>query len=354
VSGAFAERLIAWHRAHGRHDLPWQVPDAYRVWVSEIMLQQTQVATVIPYFERFVARFPTLCALARAERDDVLGLWSGLGYYARARHLHRAAQLAVERHNGELPATLDELTALPGIGRSTAGAILALAHGKPVPILDGNVKRVLARHHGVDGWPGTAAVERALWELAERHTPADATAEYTQAIMDLGATLCTRGRPDCARCPVAADCAAFAEGRQAELPAARPKRRRSRRSVTAVVVRDPARGVLLERRPEHGVWGGLYSVPELPAETSVEQWCARHLGGAPRGQRRLASIEHAFTHFDLTLTPVLVEPDPGRGTVLDREGWVWYKPASGRKVGTAAPIEALLRRLFDEQGRPTA
>jgi A/G-specific adenine glycosylase len=348
VSEGFAERLLAWHRVHGRHDLPWQRGDAYCVWVSEIMLQQTQVATVIPYFERFIARFPALVDLARADRDEVLKLWSGLGYYARARNLHAAALIAAERHGGHLPATLEDLMALPGIGRSTAGAILALAHGKRVAILDGNVKRVLARYHAVPGWPGSAAVARELWERAERHTPQDAVADYTQAIMDLGATVCTRARPGCERCPVAAACAARRAGCVASFPAPRPRRPRPRRSVTALVVHDPQRGVLLERRPEHGVWGGLFSVPELADAGDVDEWCLRHLGRRPRGRRPLAAIEHAFTHFDLELKPVLVEPAPAGGAVLDRDGWLWYKPSSDPKVGTAAPIEALLRRLFNE------
>src|SRR5690606_8097985 len=246
----FARRLLAWFDRCGRHDLPWQRDRRpYAVWVSEIMLQQTQVATVIPYFERFVARFPDVEVLAEASLDDVLALWSGLGYYARARNLHRAAQLVVERYGGDLPDSLDELMALPGIGRSTAGAILAQAHGVRAPILDGNVKRVLARHAGIEGWPGEREVEQTLWAIADERTPSERVADYTQAIMDLGAMLCTRRRPACTVCPVVEDCRACRLGIQERLPSPRPKRERPRRRRMMLVVRDSQGRVLLERRP---------------------------------------------------------------------------------------------------------
>ncbi|HEX5421741.1 MAG TPA: A/G-specific adenine glycosylase, partial [Gammaproteobacteria bacterium] len=302
---ALARPLLEWYERYGRHDLPWQRERSpYFVWVSEVMLQQTQVATVIPYFERFTARFHSLPALAAAELDEVLALWSGLGYYARARNLHRAARLAVERHGGELPEGLDALTSLPGVGRSTGGAILALSRGARHAILDGNVKRVLARYHAVEGWPGRREVELALWQHAEAHTPRERVADYTQAIMDLGATLCTRTRPACTVCPIAAGCRACRLGIQARLPAARPKRARPRRRSSVLVVEDPARRVLLERRPAAGIWGGLFSLPELPGDEAAADWTRRRLGVAPAYEQRLERIEHAFTHFDLDIEPI--------------------------------------------------
>ncbi|HET8551115.1 MAG TPA: A/G-specific adenine glycosylase, partial [Gammaproteobacteria bacterium] len=264
VEHDFAPRLLAWFASHGRHALPWQrEPTPYRVWVSEIMLQQTQVATVIPYFKRFMARFPDLATLAAAPLDDVLALWSGLGYYARARNLHRAAQSAVAEYGGELPASLDELMAFPGIGRSTAGAILSLSRGQRHPILDGNVKRVLARFHAIAGWPGDKRVADRLWEFAESHTPVADCAAYTQAIMDFGATVCTRRNPACDICPMSANCEAYALGRQHDFPAPRARRGYPERNVRVLVI-EAEGAVLLEKRPPTGIWGGLWSLPELP------------------------------------------------------------------------------------------
>jgi len=348
----FARRLLAWFDLHGRHDLPWQrSPTRYTVWVSEVMLQQTQVATVARYFDRFIARFPTVTALAAAELDEVLSLWAGLGYYARARNLHRAARLVVERHGAELPGEFAALAALPGIGRSTAGAILALADGTRLPILDGNVKRVLARFHAVDGWPGEPAVAKTLWAFADAHTPVVRVGAYTQAIMDLGATLCTRARPACTVCPLVGECRAAALGRQAAYPAPRPKRARPRRRVTVVVTEDPARGVLLERRPERGIWGGLYSLPELGDRESVHEWCLARLGAEPIDERPLAPIEHAFTHFDLDIEPrwVLLPPDGAR-RVADGDRTLWHAVAEGWSVGLPAPVRALLDALYSAGG----
>src|SRR5271166_4558273 len=266
----FAERLLDWFEVHGRHNLPWQEnPSPYRVWVSEVMLQQTQVATVIPYYERFMGRFPDVPSLAAAALDEVLHLWTGLGYYARARNLRACAQALVARHGGEFPDELEAVMALPGIGRSTAGAILALSRGVRQPILDGNVKRVLARVFGIAGDPSSAAVLRALWTQAEVCTPAARVAAYTQAIMDLGATVCTRTRPACTVCPMNGGCLAAREGRQAELPGA--KRRRVRKAREAILLlaetgEDASRAVLLERRPAPGLWGGLWSPPQFDNE----------------------------------------------------------------------------------------
>jgi A/G-specific adenine glycosylase len=306
------------------------------------MLQQTQVGTVIPFFRRFMRRFPTLVALAEAQLDDVLNCWSGLGYYARARNLKDAARIVVEQHGGKLPADFDALHALPGIGRSTAGAILAQAHGQRWPILDGNVKRVLERFHAVAGWPGLPAVANELWRHAETHTPHERVADYTQAIMDLGATLCARSGPKCTVCPLASDCAAAQAGTQALYPASRPKRKRAQRHVAVLVIRDPAGRVLLERRPARGIWGGLYSLPELPAEDSPREWCARMLGSAVAAEWALATIEHAFTHFDLDLSPRLLELAGTPAVVNDRDDWHWCSPGSELAVGVPAPVAALL------------
>jgi A/G-specific adenine glycosylase len=287
-------------------------------------------------------RFPTVQALAAAPLDDVLAVWAGLGYYARARNLWRAARLVAADHGGELPATFDALHALPGIGRSTAGAILAQAHGRRWPILDGNVKRVLARYHGLAGWPGLPTVANELWRHAEAHTPHERVADYTQAIMDLGATLCTRARPACAVCPLAGDCAACRAGAQAQYPAPRPKRERAHRQVAVLVVRAPDGRVLLERRPVRGIWGGLYSLPELPPEDSPHEWCARMLGAAVAAERALETIEHAFTHFDLDLTPRLLELAASPSAVMDRDDWLWCRPGVRLDVGVPAPVAALL------------
>jgi A/G-specific adenine glycosylase len=347
---SFAARLLAWFAACGRHDLPWQRdPTPYRVWVSEIMLQQTQVQTVIPYFERFLARFPTLESLAAAEQDEVLGLWSGLGYYARARNLHRAATELVAAGGTDLPDTHEALVALPGIGRSTASAILALSRGVRAPILDGNVKRVLARYFAIERWPGEAAVEQTLWAHAESLMPADSAAEYTQAIMDLGATLCTKRQPACARCPVAEDCRARARGIAADLPAPRPKRTRPTRRITAVVVVGADGVVRLERRAEQGVWGGLYSFPELGEGEDPGAWAERTLGARPERIVELETIAHAFTHFDLELVPREVRLGRAPGAGMDRPGWLWYNAATRGRVGIAAPIAAFLDGRFDDE-----
>jgi A/G-specific adenine glycosylase len=350
VSGAatpIAPRLLAWFDAHGRHDLPWQRDRApYTVWVSEVMLQQTQVTTVVPFYERFIARFPTVAALAAAPLDDVLKLWSGLGYYARARNLWSGARAVVAEHGGRVPETFDELLSLPGIGRSTAGAILAQACGARFPILDGNAKRVLARHHAVEGWPGDGAVQNELWMLAERYTPHERVADYTQAIMDLGATLCTRARPGCTVCPLSETCAACRAGTQVKYPAPRPKRARARRSVTVLVVEDPDGCVLLARRPARGIWGGLYSFPELADGDTAAEWCARTLGANVAAERELATIEHGFTHFDLDLEPRWLRLAAAPRVVQDRDDFLWQRPSVAPSVGIPAPVAALFGTLM--------
>ncbi|MDB6084442.1 MAG: A/G-specific adenine glycosylase [Gammaproteobacteria bacterium] len=347
---AFTAALLQWFDVHGRKHLPWQQnPTPYRVWVSEVMLQQTQVATVIPYFERFMARFPTVEALAAAAEDEVLHLWTGLGYYARARNLRACAQRLVADHGGDFPDGIDAVTALPGIGRSTAGAILALSRNQRHPILDGNVKRVLARVFGIDGDPSSAGVLAALWARAEACTPSSRVAAYTQAIMDLGATVCTRARPACTVCSMSGDCTAAREGRQAELPGAKQRRARKAREATLLIAETGAvgaRAILLERRPAPGIWGGLWSPPQFESETAALEWCRREVGGVFEIEtERLAPINHAFTHFDLRLRPIRVRCTPAPA-VRDGDDRLWYALDAPPRVGLPQPILQLFARLL--------
>lgn len=337
----FAKRLLSWWQQHGRHDLPWQLERTpYRVWVSEIMLQQTQVATVVDYFQRFMLRFPTLKTLAAADLDEVLALWSGLGYYARARNLHHAARLCRERHGGELPEDAEALEALPGIGRSTAHAILAQAWNRRAPILDGNVKRVLARHAGIDGWPGRSEVLKQLWQASDHRTPADQAADYTQAIMDLGAGICTPRKPACLLCPVSEDCRARLEDRIAELPGRKPPKVRPHRETTLLVILDRAGRVLLERRPPTGIWGGLWCLPEATAVDTSEH--AQDFGDIP-------PILHQFTHFSLTLHFTLLMEPTDLPNILDREQR-WFDLSEALKAGLPRPIRTVLETLGDGPG----
>ncbi len=342
----FARRVLAWFDHHGRRDLPWQRdPSPYRVWVSEIMLQQTQVTTVIPYFERFMSRYPTIGALARAEVDEVMALWAGLGYYARARNLHRAARLLEDRHGGRFPLTLAEVQALPGVGRSTAGAILSLAGGQRHPILDGNVKRVLSRHRLIDGWPGQAAVLARLWALAEALTPSERAGAYNQAMMDLGATLCTRNRPGCDRCPLAADCLALAQGQVMAYPRPRSPRALPRRAIQCLLLRNPRGEWLVERRPPSGIWGGLWSLPECAEDQHPADWCRAHLGTDATLVENLPPRRHTFSHFELEMRPVrlllLVHPE----NVAEDDRHVWWRPDELSGLGFPAPVTRLLRDL---------
>jgi A/G-specific adenine glycosylase len=341
---AFAQRLLDWFDVHGRHDLPWQQPrEPYRVWLSEIMLQQTQVGAVIPYFQRFIARFPDLAALAEAPVDEVLAQWSGLGYYARARNLHRCAQRLVDEYGGQFPRSLEALTALPGIGRSTAAAILAQAWGERAAILDGNVRRVLARHGAVDGWPGAPQVQRRLWALAESLLPDARLADYTQALMDLGATVCTARKPACTQCPIAVDCAAHAQDAVARYPQPKPRKVRPRRQARLLLAYDRDGALLLERRPPLGIWGGLWCPPMLDDERLASEGAAALLDDA-RDIEPLPSIAHGFTHFDLELQPLRlkVEPPPALG---EPGSWRWVAPADVLSLGLPAPIRKLLASI---------
>ena len=341
---AFASRIVAWQREHGRHDLPWQATrDPYPIWLSEVMLQQTQVATVVPYYERFLARFPDVQSLAGAPLDDVLALWSGLGYYSRARNLHRAARLVVELHAGRFPHAVDDVLRLPGVGRSTAAAILAFSRGERRAILDGNVKRVLARAFAVRGYPGDRQVATELWRRAEALLPPHGIEAYTQGLMDLGARICTRTKPKCALCPVAPECAAHAEGREEAYPAPRPAKRLPERETLMCLFLDRG-SVLLEKRPPTGVWGGLWSLPEGDTHADPETLCRNRFGNAPLQVLRFDPIRHGFTHFRLTIHPVAIWL-AGTPPTAEEPRTMWLRPDEASRVALPAPLKPLLASL---------
>jgi A/G-specific adenine glycosylase len=342
----FARSVVRWQQRAGRNDLPWQgTRDPYAIWVSEIMLQQTQVATVVPFYARFMARFPDIATLAAAPLDDVMRLWSGLGYYSRARNLHRAAQLVVSEHGSVFPGTLAEIERLPGVGRSTAAAIAGFAFGARAAILDGNVKRLLARHFLVEGFPGDRAVEGELWSLAESLLPKRDVAPYIQGLMDLGALICTTRRPGCPRCPLRATCGALIADRVDELPASRPRRKVPTRTTVMAVLRHGG-DVLLEKRPASGVWGGLWSLPEMATDADLRGIVARRFGCEVRRIDRLTPIRHTFTHFTLEIAPMLIDvdaPTPGAA----EPGSMWLPLASAVTAALPAPVKRLLVRLSD-------
>jgi len=353
----FAKKLLDWYGQHGRKDLPWQQDrNAYRVWVSEIMLQQTQVKTVIPYFEKFMQRFVSVLDLANAHEDEVLHHWSGLGYYARARNLHKSAQQVCDIHAGEFPLIFEDVLALPGIGRSTAGAILAQAEGQRHAILDGNVKRVLSRFHAVHGWTGQAKIQDQLWAFAEQHTPDHQLADYTQAIMDLGATLCTRSKPQCENCPLQQECEAYATDQVKLLPTPKPKKTLPVKSVRMLLLRNAEQEILLEKRPPTGIWGGLWSLPEMPLEETVEAWCENHYKLNVSALREQAVMRHTFSHYHLDITPCIVEVNNPEQSVMEAERRVWYKACQNDRnlstqtlsLGLATPVSHLLNRLNEE------
>jgi A/G-specific adenine glycosylase len=339
AKAGFARRLLSWHRRHGRGDLPWLGErDPYRVWLSEIMLQQTQVATVLPYFRRFLDRFGDVRALARAPASDVMAAWAGLGYYARARNLHACARIVVQRHGGRFPRHWQALAQLPGIGRSTAGAIAAFCFDQRAPVVDGNVRRVLARHWAIEGDPGSSAVSRRLWERAQQELPPPPhMARYTQAIMDLGATVCTRAAPACERCPVRSTCQARASGRVAALPAARARRERPVRQAHVLVALAGSR-VLVRRRPADGIWGGLLCLPEYASKAALLRR-ARSLGADPAQVAQLPSRRHALTHLTLELEPYLAVAARAAG---DAGALQWVAMDRLDQAGLPAPHRALL------------
>ncbi|MCL4469937.1 MAG: A/G-specific adenine glycosylase [Gammaproteobacteria bacterium] len=340
----FAERLVRWHKRHGRHDLPWQqTRDPYTVWLSEIMLQQTQVSSVIPYFLRFIARFPDIAALAAASPDEVLAHWSGLGYYARGRNLHRAAQLIMERHGGVFPDDFDPVAALPGIGRSTAAAILAFSFGQKRAILDGNVKRVLARCFGIDGYPGAKAVENALWQKAEQLLPDADIETYTQALMDLGATVCTRARPRCASCPFSGNCVAYNENRVAELPASRPRKALPHKETVMLILLRQGE-VFLEKRPSTGIWGGMWSFPEAAREDGLRDVCMNRFGFEVSALDPWPEFEHAFTHFRLNILPRPLLVTAIQPQVRQPDG-LWLHPMDALEAAIPTPVRRLLRQM---------
>jgi len=342
----FAGRLLAWFDDHGRTNLPWQVADPYPVWVSEIMLQQTQVQTVIPYYERFMRSFPDVIALSNADLDTVLDHWSGLGYYARARNLHKAAQAVRDEFGGDFPRNFNLVCALPGIGRSTAGAILSLAFGDRYPILDGNVKRVLARHRAIAGWPGQTAVANELWAIADETTPDDRVGAYTQAIMDLGATVCTRSNPSCVVCPVQSDCAASRAETIDDFPGRKPKKDKPLKQTTMVLaVSDGA--VYLERRPPAGIWGGLWSLPELDGDT-LDEWCRNRFDADNGSSESWQTLRHSFSHYDLDIEPVVVRINAGSRTVADNGDATWHPLNASPPGGIAAPVQKLINTLKNE------
>ncbi len=335
----FAEKLIAWQRRHGRRSLPWQgTRDPYRVWLSEVMLQQTQVSAVIPYYERFLRRFPTIDALAAASEDEVLQLWSGLGYYARGRNLHAAAKAVVA--TGSFPKSAEEIEMLPGIGKSTAAAIAAFAFGERAAILDGNVKRVLARYFGIPGWPGEKSVETALWKRANRLLPKKDIETYTQALMDLGATVCVRA-PKCEACPVSRDCIARRQRKTADIPAPRPRKALPQKAVTWLLLHDRGQ-LLLEKRPAPGIWGGLWSFPEAPAK-DIDGHCRRSLGCEVRSTKTLETLEHGFTHFRLRIHPLLCQV--ARTPNAQSPGSLWVDVEDVSNAAVPSPVRSLLSRL---------
>ncbi|GGU50264.1 A/G-specific adenine glycosylase [Pseudomonas laurentiana] len=342
----FSSAVLEWYDQHGRHDLPWQQGiTPYRVWVSEIMLQQTQVSTVLNYFGRFMEALPTVEALAAAEEDEVLHLWTGLGYYTRARNLQKTAKIVVEQYAGEFPRDVEKLTDLPGIGLSTAGAIASISMGLRAPILDGNVKRVLARYSAQEGYPGEPKVAKALWATAERFTPHNRVNHYTQAMMDLGATLCTRSKPSCLLCPLKRGCEAHLLGQETRYPLPKPRKTLPQRSTLMPLLANREGAILLYRRPSSGLWGGLWSLPELDTLADLEDLAEQHQLTLERRQA-LSGLTHTFSHFQLAIEPWLVHVGH-QGEHVAEADWLWYNLATPPRLGLAAPVKKLLKRAAD-------
>nr|WP_181298142.1 A/G-specific adenine glycosylase [Pseudomonas sp. Q2-TVG4-2] len=343
----FGAAVLDWYDRHGRKDLPWQQGiTPYRVWVSEIMLQQTQVSTVLGYFDRFMDALPTVEALATAAEDEVLHLWTGLGYYSRARNLHKTAKLIVTEHGGDFPRCVERLAELPGIGRSTAGAIASLSMGLRAPILDGNVKRVLARYVAQDGYPGEPKVARQLWDVAERLTPQTRVNHYTQAMMDLGATLCTRSKPSCLLCPLKAGCRAHLLGRETDFPVPKPRKALPQKRTLMPLLANHEGAILLYRRPPTGLWGGLWSLPELDDLAALDPLAERHALQLQQ-RRELPCLTHTFSHFQLAIEPWLITVKSEANAVAEPD-WLWYNLATPPRLGLAAPVKMLLKRAAAE------
>jgi A/G-specific adenine glycosylase len=348
ASQHFVERVLTWFDLHGRTHLPWQQDiNPYRVWVSEIMLQQTQVTTVIGYFERFMLRFPSVQSLAQADTDEVLHLWTGLGYYARARNLHKCAQQVVDDLQGEFPISVEGLMGLPGIGRSTAGAIASLAMGLNEPILDGNVKRVLARHFAVSGWPGNAAVLKQLWSISEQLTPNKRCADYTQVMMDLGASLCSRSKPACQQCPLQTTCVSYQQGNMLDYPGKKPKRVKPVKAAYLLMIQNARGELLLEQRPPVGIWGGLWSFPEVSGDEPIETACQTQFGYVV-DLESWPAFRHTFSHYHLDITPVLIKAqlESAHATAVAESSARWYGNESIPNVGLAAPVKKLWQQLM--------
>ncbi len=336
---SFAQRIIKWQRQHGRHDLPWQSADAYHVWLSEIMLQQTQVATVLPYYQRFIATFPTIAALAAASEEQVLAHWSGLGYYARGRNLRRAAQIIMEKHHGEFPRRYEQMLELPGIGRSTAAAICALAYHERRAILDGNVKRVLARHAAIEGYSGDKKIEARLWQQAEALLPHKEVAAYTQGLMDLGALICTRSKPQCTACPAQADCAAYQHGRVAQLPTPRPRKATPGKRSTFLLLLHNG-DIFLEKRASSGIWGGLWCPPQFANANAALAWCVQS-GIETATAKKLPPFVHTFTHFKLHITPLLMELRR-KPIAAAQPGSLWLEMEDALQAAIPTPVRQII------------
>ncbi|WP_244670037.1 A/G-specific adenine glycosylase [Coxiella endosymbiont of Amblyomma nuttalli] len=345
-SKQFALAILDWFERCGRHDLPWQSnATPYRVWVSEIMLQQTRVSTVIPYFQHFIKSFPTIEALALTKIDNVLAHWSGLGYYARARNLHLTAQIIYKDHRGHFPKTVAALSALPGIGRSTAGAILSLGMNKYAIILDGNIKRVLARFCAIDIPTNQYTGINLLWNFAEKYTPKNRCWDYNQAMMDIGAIICTRTKPKCILCPLKTGCVAYQQSRQVEFPIKKQKSNRYKKIIYMLLLQNPEGNILLQKRPQIGIWGGLWSFPECSIEENIEAWCRMNLGIEATVQEQWSSFFHQFTHFQLEIKPVLLQVKRKQTHLIEYEPQIWYKKNSVLPGGIAAPVSRLLNQL---------
>lgn len=345
--GNFAQTLITWQKQYGRHDLPWQhTRDPYAIWVSEIMLQQTQVSAVIGYYQRFMTRFPTIASLAQAEQEEVMQHWSGLGYYSRARNLHHAAQTIMREHQGQFPQDFSTIQTLKGIGRSTAAAIVAFAFNQSQTILDGNVKRVLARYHAIQGWPGLLAIEQQLWQLAEQHMPSEDIPTYIQSLMDFGATLCTRGKPKCDACPIKPQCQAYQQSLVAQLPTPKPRKPLPEKSVTMMVILK-AGEVLLEKRPNQGIWGGLWSLPEIASHEIATEAALSRYGLSCEALETLPTFQHAFTHYKLHISPQPLEVVGQKNGALINVVWINVEDAIDAAIPT--PVRSILKSVAKQQ-----